>query len=134
MDMREWFIHLSLEERILAISTIFSRKGREILDEIRNDLTQLIRNDFKDPESNKYFHQNTFYPTYSTFNSNEEILMNGGTSVNRYASLNAKVRQGSNLSKHITFLDTITTEDTLSLTEEILQNPEVFLDIMEECK
>lgn len=126
VTMLEWFEMLTLEQRVLAVSTIFPPKHADVLEHIRAELNECVKNGF-DLERNDF--HDTFYPSY---NSNEEFFTYG--SINSYKSLSPISMSRGYLSRHITFLDTATPEDTLSIDEELLQNAEAFFQILEKNK
>lgn len=127
VTMKEWLESLTVEERVLAVSTIFV-KHKEVLDEIRNDINKCTQDSF-DLESHSYRDR------FST--SNNDYLQRKliGSGINScYASVNTYSSGGGFLSRYVTFLDTFGPEDTLTLHEDILKNVDGFFDILESCK
>jgi hypothetical protein len=138
LHIHEWFENLTIPDRILAVSTIFP-KSKEVLDVIRNDIN-LVINDAYDLEGRSY--RDMFHPTP---NSNDDFLYNnhrleyGSSSISsycdaKYHSINSASSPTGYISRHMTFVDTITSEDTVTLHEDILSNTDVFFDMLEQNK
>lgn len=128
VTLLEWFESLDIESRVLAVSTIFPPKNSDLLEHIRDKLNACVQSSF-DLERNDY--NNLFYPSY---HSNNDYLSYSSNSISSYHSINTVSHRGGYLSRHITFIDTATSEDTLSLDEEILENAEGFFQILEKNK
>ena len=127
VTMKEWLESLTVEERVLAVSTIFV-KHKEVLDEIRNDINNCT-SDLVDLEGQSYRDR------FSTSNNAYLQRQFMGTSISSgYTSLNTYPSSGGFLSRYVTFLDTYAPEDTLTLHEDILKNVDGFFDILESCK
>lgn len=137
LHIHEWFENLTIPHRILAVSTIFP-KSKEVLDAIRNDINLVIKEGC-DLESQSY--RDIFHPTP---NSNDDYLYNhrleyGSSSISsygdsKYHSINAVSSPIGYISRHMTFIDTIVSEDTVTLHEDILSNTDVFFDMLEQNK
>ena len=127
MTEKEWMHTLTLEQRRLAISTIFT-KNTKVLDDLRSSL--LSNNDFVQ----RSYYYSKFYPP-----SNENMInqIEYGSSASSYASLNTRNNfstPNGQIKNHLTFIDTIVPEDTLSFSPELVDSVEVFFDVMEKSK
>ncbi|CAI2385999.1 unnamed protein product [Moneuplotes crassus] len=129
---KEWMETLSIEQRMLAISTIFT-KNYDIENRIRDELVQIsIHN--SDHEASQYrdrFHHFS--------NSNEDFLgiaENGPSRINGYNSHISFATScsvgNSAIFEHISFIDTHFPEDTLSFHSDLVENVDVFFDLLEE--
>jgi len=122
----EWFGNLSVEERKLAVSTIFPIKKEGILHDLTINISE-CQNSSHDLESQEYgdrfFNSNSDYLSHSRFGSRSQ-----------YASINTMSVQRGFISRHITFTDTFAPEDTLTVEDELVKNIEVFSDILESNK
>lgn len=133
MIVIEWFDSLTMDEKVLAVSTIFS-KNKEILDNIKNHINQASKEKMDFEGSN-----------YGMGFSNYDYLQGQSCRTHLgYQSLNSMTpSEGEYISKHVTFLgkalpliciDTNSPEDTLSLHESILENSDGFFEIIERNK
>jgi hypothetical protein len=124
----EWFYNLTVEERVLAVSTIFPEKNKALRDLLVNKINDVQQNNINfDLEGQQYS---------SRICSNDDYISHNyyRSSISQYASHNTLHMQKGFISRHITFIDTFYPEDTLTVDEEIVQNPDVFFDILEDNK
>lgn len=123
----EWFDSLDIQQRVEAVSTV-ATGNVELLSWIKKDIKR-IENKYKDRDD----------PEEQGF-SNEEYLSNQRNYSVRshYISNSSALRFGDEISprfsrfiKTITFLDFKETEDTISVTEELVQNSAEFFENLE---
>jgi hypothetical protein len=133
LHIHEWFENLEINDRILAVSTVFP-KNKEVLDVLRVEINKVAK-ELWDMEGQSY--RDMFHPPGMTSNDdfiNNHRLEYGSSSISAYHSINTTSTPTGYISRHITFIDTISSEDTLTLHEEILSNSEVFFDMLEQNK
>ena len=118
-----WFESLDINDRVLAVSTIFTN-NTEVLEHIKKEVNECMNESF-DFERQEYCR---------IFNSNADLLNGDKPQMNGYLSnfgdINTISQPFGYISRYLTYIDTNTPDDTLTVQKEIVENADGFFEIL----